>query len=380
MRVVICADAHLDSVFSVFKKNPAKLQARRKEQRLAFSKAINEVKRTGAHMLLLPGDLLDARNVSKDTLDFLTESFSSIPETFVLIAPGNHDPATPDSPYVTNKWPENVHIFKKGLEALELSYEDSGETVRIYGAAFQGHFCRKSLLRHNNTLPILDKNSLNILVMHGNITDAGGKSDYNPIYKEDLDACGFDLCALGHVHKYSGVLKAGNVPYVYPGTCEGRGFDETGTCGILSGIVTKDGAELNFIPTSVRENHIAEIDISGLENYEQVISAVCNKCTNNEWLYKVILNGKKRPDLYFSINKLMADISEDYFYVKISAEYTDETDVQLLKEENSLRGYFVKCMLEKIEAAPPEDKATYYNAMTYGLQAFEGEVLFNDNP
>ena len=210
MRVVICADAHLDSVFSVFKKLSGKTQLRREEQRIAFSKVINEVKRIDAHLLMLPGDLLDARNATDDTIEFLIHAFQSIPDTFVLIAPGNHDPATADSPYMTANWPENVYIYRKGLEALELSFEDTNETVRVYGAGFQGHFNRSSLLRHNNTLPILDKSNINLLVMHGNLVDAGGKSDYNPISVEDLNTCGFDFCALGHIHKYSGIIKSEN--------------------------------------------------------------------------------------------------------------------------------------------------------------------------
>ena len=121
MRVVICADAHLDSAFSVFRKNPGKTQIRRDEQRLAFSKAISEAKQNDAHLLMLPGDLLDARNATRETLDYLLAAFGSIPNTFVLISPGNHDPATADSPYLTADWPENVYIFRKGLEALELS-------------------------------------------------------------------------------------------------------------------------------------------------------------------------------------------------------------------------------------------------------------------
>ena len=51
---------------------------------------------------------------------------------------------------------------------------------------------------------------------------------------------------------------------------------------------------------------------------------------------------------------------------------------ELLKEENSLRGCFVRCMLEQMAGA--EDKELLQEAMFYGLQAFDGEVLFNDNP
>ena len=378
MRVVICADVHLDSVFSVFRKNPGKTQVRREEQRIAFSKAISEAKRIDAHMLLLPGDLLDARNATQDTIDYLINAFKSIPDTFVLITPGNHDPVTSDSPYAAAAWPDNIYIFRKGLEALELTYDDTGETVRVYGSGFQGHFNRSSMLRHNNTLPILDKNIINLLVMHGDIVGNGEKSDYNPIYKEDLNACGFDFCALGHVHKYSGIVNCGNTVYAYTGPCEGRGFDETGTCGILSGTITKESVQLNFIPTSVRESHVVSIDVTGLNAYEQVLNAIRSKCTNPDDLYKIILTGRKNPDLQLSAAKLTSALTGDYFYAKVTADYKDEIDTELLKQENSLRGCFVRCMLERMAGA--DDKELLQEAMLYGLQAFDGEVLFNDNP
>ena len=49
-----------------------------------------------------------------------------------------------------------------------------------------------------------------------------------------------------------------------------------------------------------------------------------------------------------------------------------------MKNENSLRGCFVRCMLEQMAGA--EDKDKMQEALYYGLQAFDGEVLFNDNP
>lgn len=377
MRVVISADAHLDSVFSVFKKNTAKTQLRREEQKIAFCKAITEAKRIDAHLLMLPGDLLDARNATQDTIDFLIQSFKSIPETFILIAPGNHDPATSDSPYLTVEWPENVYIFRKGLEAIELSFDDTNEIVRIYGAGFQGHFNRNSLLRHNNTLPVLDRENINLLIMHGNLVEAGGKSEYNPISFEDLNTCGFSFCALGHVHKYSGVVKKDNTVYAYTGPCEGRGFDETDACGILSGNITKENVELNFVRTSVREHHVINIDITGLETYEQVLNAITEKCSNPEFLYKVILTGKKAADLQISDAKLTAELSLNYFYIKVISDFKEEIDVELLKGENSLRGCFVRCMLEK--EASSENPDMVREAIIYGLKAFDGEVFVNDN-
>lgn len=378
MRVVICADAHLDSVHPIFNNNSAKLRLRQEEQRLAFTKAINEVKRIDAHALLLPGDLFNEGTVSQDTLDFLIDSFKSIPETFVLISPGNNDPASFDSCYFSASWPENVFIFKRGLEALELTYDDSEEKVRVYGAAFQGHSCKNSLLRHNNTLPILDKNFINILVMHGSVASADTSCTCNPIFVKDLDICGFDFCALGHLHKYSDIVKTENSAYSYTGPCEGRGFSEIGPCGVLSGTITKDTIALDFIKTSIREHYILNVDITGLDSYDAVLDRIRMNCTNSEFIYKIYLTGKKNFDLKLSVSKLTADLSSEYFYIKIIANYSDEINLELLKHENSLRGCYVRCLLEK--EGTIADTEIFNSAMSFGLQSFEGEVFLNDNP
>lgn len=378
MKLVVCADAHLDSVFPLFKNNPEKMRLRREDQRLAFSRVINEVKRLDAQILMIPGDLFNECSVTQETIDFLIESFNSIPDTFVVIAPGNNDPASYGSVYLNTNWPENVYIFKRGLEALELSYDESGEKVRIYGAGFQGHSCKNSLLRQNNTLPILDESFINLLIMHGNVTDDEKASCCNPIYIKDLNTCGFDFCAFGHDHKFSDIISTEKTKYAYAGPCEGRSFSETGSCGILSGTITKECVDMNFVKTSVRENSIVKIDITGLDSYDEVMDRIRINCSNSEYLYKIILTGNKKYGFSLPVSKLTAELSSGYFYAKVFANYKEDANLDVLKNENSLRGCFVRCMLDKMEKA--EDPTLAYEALLYGLHSFEGEVFFNDNP
>jgi len=74
MRLVVCADVHFDSVFPLFKNNPRKTRLRQEEQRIAFSKAINEAKKIDAHLLLIPGDLFNSGSLSQETVNFLIDS------------------------------------------------------------------------------------------------------------------------------------------------------------------------------------------------------------------------------------------------------------------------------------------------------------------
>ena len=79
-----------------------------------------------------------------------------------------------------------------------------------------------------------------------------------------------------------------------------------------------------------------------------------------------------------SIAKLNEELSTEYFYAKVCADYSEDINLDLLKHENSLKGCFVRCMLEKAENS--QESELIYQAISYGLQAFDGEVLFDDNP
>ncbi len=58
-------------------------------------------------------------------------------------------------------------------------------------------------------------------------------SDYGPISQQDLAASGLAYAALGHIHQYSGLQRAGRTVWAYPGCPEGRGVDETGDKDVL---------------------------------------------------------------------------------------------------------------------------------------------------
>ena len=61
-------------------------------------------------VVLLAGDLFDSSSASEQTLLALRRALASI-HAPVFISPGNHDCLLPGSAYLTESWPENVHIF-----------------------------------------------------------------------------------------------------------------------------------------------------------------------------------------------------------------------------------------------------------------------------
>ena len=67
------------------------------------------------------------------------------------------------------------------------------------------------------------------------------------------------------------------------------------------------------------------------------------------------------------------------YFVKIKDSTEISVNLEELSEELSLKGIFVKKMLEKMGNAPENEKFLYNNALQLGLKAFSGEVKYNED-
>ena len=87
-------------------------------------------------LVLLAGDLFDSPAPAKDWVDAVRRALEqcAVP---VCVAPGNHDYCTDSSPWLTESWPENVHIFTGGPDHIDLPSLD----CRVYGAGYRSMDC-----------------------------------------------------------------------------------------------------------------------------------------------------------------------------------------------------------------------------------------------
>jgi len=132
LRVLHAADFHLGSPFAAL--SASKTAIRQGEQRAAFRAVIDMCRKEKTQLLLLAGDLLDQLRFPAEQMRSLIDSFAGIPDTVVVISPGNHDPYTQDSPYAKQVWPSNVHIFTG--EFSSFYFPEIGTAV--WGTAFTG--------------------------------------------------------------------------------------------------------------------------------------------------------------------------------------------------------------------------------------------------
>lgn len=354
MKFVHIADVHFDRPFMVLEERGL-ARYRRLEQRNAFKKVIEYIKRENIPYLFICGDLFEIEYVKQSTIEYINKMFKEIPETKIFIAPGNHDPYTKNSPYMTFNWEHNVKIFTSKLEKIECG------NVNIYGYGFEDFYMKRG---EQEELEI-DRNKVNILLTHCDLDGAeNGETKYNPILKSKLKSLGLDYIALGHIHKpeYRDEI-------VYPGSLISLGFDELGPHGMIVGEMEEETKvlETKFIPVDEKEFTEIEIDVSDIFSKEELIEKINEeKLPDNQYIKIVLIGNRKFEIETLGILKYLTNPN----IIKVKDKTKLEINLNELSLQNNLKGIFVKTLLKKIEEEP-ENREKIEKAIEIGLSAFE---------
>ena len=352
------ADLHLDAPFAGLSAERAR--QRRSELRELPRRLAELARERGADLVLLSGDLFDGSDPYAETAQALARALGQT-GCPVFIAPGNHDPYGPRSPYALLPWPENVHIFRTAaMEAVPLPR--LGCTV--WGAAFTGVSREDSPLAG---FAAPKDGGVHIGVLHA---DVEGKGRYAPVTEAEVAASGLTYLALGHIHACSGLQKAGETAWAYPGCPEGRGFDELGEKGCLW--VTVDGAsvEAAFLPLARRRYRLVEVDVTGADNPGDALLPALPADAGDDIL-RVALTGESGVE-----GLGVAALGRRVVTRRWSAQVLDRTavrrDLWSRAEEDTLTGLFLRQMRLRLErAADGDERERLELAVRFGLAALE---------
>lgn len=356
IKILHAADFHLDSPFDSL--TDEKARERRGEQRELFLSLAEISLNEGVEAVLLPGDLLDSDRSGFETSELLLEVFGSI-RAEVFIAPGNHDFISPRSPYSSLKFPGNVHIFSSP-DIKSFSFPDKGFTV--WGAGFT----------NSGSPPLLTGfcaggEGVRLMALHGDVNMP--KSPYNPITESEIAASKLDYLALGHVHTFSGVKKAGGTYYAYPGCPEGRGFDETGEKGVLLGTVGHGFCDMSFRPLGGRRYELLTVDLSQAGDAAAAILSSLPRESGRD-IYKIILQGEFDGEL--DLKRLAEALSDKFYAVAIRDNTRIKRDIWAKADEDTLKGLFLRSLRRKFDAAGTDvERERIVLAVRYGLSALE---------
>jgi DNA repair exonuclease SbcCD nuclease subunit len=358
INIVHAADFHLDAPFRALP--PEKAGQLRQEQRALLGRLSELCNMRKADLLLLSGDLFDSAGVYQDTLHALHRAFSEC-RAQVFIAPGNHDYAAPGSPWFTEQWPDNVHIFRQGaiqsvvLEALG---------CQVYGAAFTAPECHGLLRGFRAEDPAL----VNLMVLHGDAEQPD--SPYNGISRSEIAESGLDYLALGHIHKCSSLRTAGTTRYAWPGCPMGRGFDELGARGVLFLSIDKNTCDMEFVPLATRNYEIYEIP-AGEDAVASSLAALPEGTNAN--CCRIVLTGEAdTPDTRAVYNAL----KDRFFSLTVLDRTTPRVKLWAACGEDSLKGLYLQTLQQqRNEAKDAQTRDTVQLAARLGLDLMEGREV-----
>ncbi len=336
MKFIHIADMHFDTPFMLLNSKGDFGKIRRMDQREILKKIINYIKENNIEYLFIAGDFYEHNYIRQSTIEYINDLFKQIPKTKIFITPGNHDPYVVNSMYRNFTWNNNVKIFTSKIEKVET------DEANIYGVGFEDFYCEKSDIEN---IILEDKSKINVLIAHGSL-NASDKAQlqYNPINKSKLEKVGFDYVALGHIHKPD-YNTENNQKIIYPGSTIAMGFDELGKHGFIVGSIEKDKLEIAFIPVDKREFKEIEVNITEINDEDELLEKINNIYLEEDNLYKIILIGERNFEI--NINNLYKFINKENI-IKIKNKTRLNYNLEKMVNDNTLKGIFINEIKEEL--------------------------------
>jgi DNA repair protein SbcD/Mre11 len=375
VRFIHTSDIHLDTSFSG-SGFPSRLGDRKREAiRSTFRRILDDARLCEAELLLIAGDLFESERVTPDTFEFIKQQLAALTSTRVFIAPGNHDPAIPGSPYRDDSWPPNVHIFSseqfQSVEIRELG-------VRVTGFGFIHHNLEE---RYFRGLPELSADLFNIVLAHGSDISRvpAGKSKHGPFEVRDVAGKNIQYCALGHYHQQHRVdNEIDGTAIWYSGIPEGRGWDEEGSCGYLVGEIVDGGLKLEGKRCNQYPLSTVTIACDTFATREQILDEILSMrgtAFDSNTILRVQLAGSLDPKLDLSLGEIEERLAGEVLHIQWNDQTQPALDFESMAQEKTIRGRFVRVMNERIAAALDAERIILERARIYGLQALSGREV-----
>lgn len=361
MKILHCADLHLDSKMNLLGKEKAK--SRRAELLNNFTRLVNYADENGIEAVLIAGDMFDSNSVSATARKAVRAEIENKPHIAFYYLKGNHD----KDGFISGmeELPANLHLFGNAWTEYELCYG-----ISLVGAeltADNENYLYNSL--------VLDSEKFNIVMLHGQESQARQGDRTVIVSIPLLKNKGIDYLALGHIHEYREAALDGRGVYCYPGCLEGRGYDEAGEHGfvVLDIDEFSHSCRRSFVKFALRTVEEHDVDVSECISNIDIVSVIKEKIDFNKDNYvKINLTGcmdVERDDI--AIEYIAGCFDDKCYHIKVKDMTTLRVNLDDYLYEESLKGEFVRMVNAQTEL-PEEEKAAI---IRYGFEAISGGKL-----
>jgi len=373
IRILHLADLHLGASFLSMGE---RAEERGRDFLSAFLRAIDYA--TGnekpVDVVVIAGDLFDTHDPEEGLVYQVEAALERLHAAGLptLLVPGTHDaPAYRRSVYRRLRLPKSAHLFVAPTLEAGPRLTVRGETVQTYGLAYDAVVSERPLAEFRPT-GLAD---YHVGVVHAALQDNPAwkiRSNDMPVNRSEIAACGLHYLALGHYHNFAEVREGASVA-VYPGTLEGRKFGENGPRYLVVTQLGRESVSVERTPWNARTLTEATIDFALAEiREERHLEDRILAFAGDREIVRVRLEGP--AEFVFDAERLLARLEPRFFHLELD-DRTYVVNARLMdryRDEATVRGVFVRRMLERIEQADsPEAKETATLALRLGLSEFQ---------
>ncbi|MCC6489350.1 MAG: DNA repair exonuclease [Candidatus Hydrogenedentes bacterium] len=374
IRIIHTSDIHLDACFAASRYPSALANRRRQSLREVFQGILQRAKDWPADAVLIAGDLYEHERLTPDTLDFLKTALQAAAPVPVFITPGQHDPATPASPYVMHTWPAHVRVFS---EPRWRSHTLEAPGLTIHGFGFNAP---ELALNPFGALRIPRDKLTHVAVGYGSEigTLAPGETPLAPFSLGDAIPESLAYLALGRSHTMKVFRDKQSPRAAYPGSPEGHGADESGTRYYLEVEIDEGHVSIRPVPSNKSLYMTHTIDCSEVTSAKQVIEAVRAQAPPGDLarIARITLTGETHPEWTRQLATIRDALAADFEYLDLVDETRVAEDYGLLARDRTSLGSFVKRIGAEIaDCADVQRRAMLERAREAGVAAYRGREL-----
>ena len=352
MKVIHCSDLALDAKMDI-KLSAAESEQRNREIYMTFTKMIRFAIINEVSIILISGNLFDARCVSPRTIHLVFDAIHRAEQIeFLYLCDPIERKSIEES---GEEIPANLKLMGEELSCRSYEHLD------IWSARINAE---NRELVYQELKP--DRARGNIVMLYGEavIPCSTGEIDLQKLRNKNIH-----YLALGGRNNFKlGQLDEGGI-YAYSGCLEGRAFDACGEKGFILLDIQKQCIKPLFIPFAERMCHIVEIDITGqfsADGLQQCIFSSIDGIPSKD-IVRCRLTGIYTVTVQKELQKLQTALSKRFYY----AEIVDDSILKLEKEDYefdiSLKGELLRLVM-----ASEENDKDREQIIAIGMQVLNG--------
>ena len=387
VKIIHCSDLHLDADLRSKYDSPA-ASGRRAELLGGFGRLCRWAQVHDVDAVLICGDLFDTDTPSPSAVRTVEDLILANEEILFFYLRGNHD--SRQAVFSRREKPGNLILFDEHWAAWDLAAPAGGRSSSTGGSdPIHGHsggpaggrsICIAGREPGHSplTAPALDPSRLNIVMLHGQITEGQTGLDPESIPLGLMRGCGIDYLALGHLHHYRSFTLDARGKAAYSGCLEGRGFDECGDCGFIlidTGLMNTE-LRIRFVPFASRRIYRIPCDITGCmsdtDAYDRIADALDASPAGEHDLVRLELTGDLEYGCSPDPSLVQRQWEGRYHYF----DYINSARPVIHSEDfvcdATLKGEFVRTVCAAGELGDEQQA----RILRCGLRALSGEPLF----